>query len=477
MTQVISTFCVTLLHSLWQAALLAGFYQAFRSSSLRKSHPAEKRSALLILLVTQLLLSVATFALIFGGAPSVSNSTLGEMLLNGSSNILYNLVFCAYCLAVMYKCFFLSRQWMRFRTRTADKIKAPLDIRLFVTVRSQHLGIRRKVSIWLSGQISSPLTYGWLKPVILLPVALVNRLSQDEIETLIMHELAHISARDFSWNFLVVASDVLFFFNPFVAFLTRELKAEREKNCDMNVLQFKHSPLIYAGSLLKTARFQNSLPGFALAAVTQKSALMERIKLITAEDTPHSGKSGNPGMFAFLALIVMAVGLFGVSYLKPSEKTVVANLKSSYAPNEVFSFVKEAGIAEKTPVIPANNPVLNKTHTPETCKPAKQKSPSESNNLPPTPVFVKADEPTFLNNNFFTMPVTSKELIEKDVEITEENPQTGEVTTTGVRMTWTDSGWVAEPLWQTKLKKDEKQGETTKDSQGKNVLVPFHEVQ
>ncbi|RYG38352.1 MAG: hypothetical protein EOO01_29730 [Chitinophagaceae bacterium] len=93
----------------------------------------------------------------------------------------------------------------------------------------------------------------------------------------------------------------------------------------------------------------------------------------------------------------------------------------------------------------------------------------------PSPVYVKADEQTILDNKYFTIPVSGKELIEKEVEITEEDPQTGVITTTGVRMTWTDSGWVAEPMWQTRLKKDE--AGLKVDSTGFEGPVPFYELQ
>ena len=52
MNQVIETFCLTLIHSVWQSALLYIIYQAFRKSVLKYGQPVEKRNLLLVLLTS-----------------------------------------------------------------------------------------------------------------------------------------------------------------------------------------------------------------------------------------------------------------------------------------------------------------------------------------------------------------------------------------------------------------------------------------
>ncbi|RYG38353.1 MAG: M56 family metallopeptidase, partial [Chitinophagaceae bacterium] len=262
------------------------------------------------------------------------------------STLLTTASFIVYALVVIFKSASLLNQWYRFKLMASDRESAPTELRLFVDVRRREIGINGKISVWLSRNITTPLTYGWLKPVILLPVALVNQLSQEEVETLILHELAHISSKDYLLNFLVIISETLFFFNPFILLLAREIKKEREINCDSQVIQFKYSPLLYAGTLLKAARFQQDAPSLSLSAVSDKSSLMERIKLITAEGKLPS-KRINPGAYAFLALMLVVAGLFIASSLKTQQPAATAGLRESYAPNEVFSFVKEAYMDEK----------------------------------------------------------------------------------------------------------------------------------
>ena len=62
---------------------------------------------------------------------------------------------------------------------------------------SELFSLRKKVKIYLSGKIICPLTTGFLKPVILIPVAAVNQLTTEQMEAVILHELAHIKRADY----------------------------------------------------------------------------------------------------------------------------------------------------------------------------------------------------------------------------------------------------------------------------------------
>ncbi|RYG41807.1 MAG: M56 family metallopeptidase, partial [Chitinophagaceae bacterium] len=430
MNTVIEIFYSTLLHSVWQSCLLYIIYQAFRKSILKQGHPFERRNFLMVLLMSQLLMSVTTFLLLTFGKTSHEASWLYESVARLSGYvILMNAAFGAYVLVVIYKMISISNQWLQFKIRATHREKAPAEMRLFVNVRSSEMGIKKQVGIWLSRTINTPLTYGWLKPVILLPVALVNQLSQNEVETLILHELAHISSKDYLLNFLVVISEILFFFNPFLLLLTREIKTEREKNCDLQVIQFMYSPLLYAGTLLKAARFQQAAPRLSLAAVSDKSSLMERIKAITGESNLPRRK-GNPGSYAFLVLVLLVVGLFTISSLKTQKDLSSAVAGESYAPNEVFSFVKEASIDERKEKTLEVVPVNKMTAGQKPAAASEKQFPAQEQKSNQEPAFATAEEGTILDNKYFTIPVAAKALIQKEMEITEEDPQTGIITTT-----------------------------------------------
>jgi len=76
--------------------------------------------------------------------------------------------------------------------------------------------ISRKVKIGTSSSIETPISLGWIEPIILLPIAIVNQLSVKEIESIILHEWAHILRNDYLINLMTSFVQVVLFFNPYV---------------------------------------------------------------------------------------------------------------------------------------------------------------------------------------------------------------------------------------------------------------------
>ena len=73
----------------------------------------------------------------------------------------------------------------------------------------------KKLKIGFSTTIDTPISFGWIEPIILLPIALVNQLSVKEIESVILHEWAHILSNDYLINLITSLVQVILFFNPF----------------------------------------------------------------------------------------------------------------------------------------------------------------------------------------------------------------------------------------------------------------------
>src|SRR6478735_10826678 len=118
----------------------------------------------------------------------------------------------------------LIRQYRLTRKLSIDGLqKIHPELRLFTQQHSKQLNISRKIQIWLSANIDSPLTIGFWKPMILLPLAAVNKLSIEQSEAIILHELNHIRRNDYLVNLLVAFSTVVLFFNPFARSLARIL--------------------------------------------------------------------------------------------------------------------------------------------------------------------------------------------------------------------------------------------------------------
>lgn len=158
---------------------------------------------------------------------------------------------------------------------------AGLKLENKITEWTSAMGIRQQVNIFLSERINIPATIGFLKPVILLPVATVNRLSMEQVESVILHELAHIRRMDYVWNIAGAVIETILFFNPFVYLLTGVQKKERELCCDDFVLGFSRDPHNYASALLELEKSRIAGKAqLALASNGQEGQLLTRVKRI-----------------------------------------------------------------------------------------------------------------------------------------------------------------------------------------------------
>ncbi len=185
---------------------------------------------------------------------------------------------------------------------------------------ARQIGIIKNVNIYLSRYISVPATLNFFKPVILLPLAAFNHLSPAQVESIILHELAHIKRNDYLINIVASVIETVLFFNPFVHLLGKSLKKEREHCCDDFVLQHRFDPHSYASALLSLEQLRMGIQPLAIAATGKNSRqLLGRIKRIMNVSTTHF----NYGQ-KLLALILMAFIMISVAWLSPSSRSNAA---------------------------------------------------------------------------------------------------------------------------------------------------------
>ncbi|GAB3423140.1 M56 family metallopeptidase [Niabella aquatica] len=183
--------------------------------------------------------------------------------------------------------------------------KVPGHLKIFLLNASQYLNIKRKVKIFTSSFIQSPLTIGFLKPVILLPVALINQLSVREAEAVILHELAHIKRNDYLQNMITQFILTVLYFNPFAKALAKMQGLEREKSADKWVLQFEYNHCIYADMLLLLAKQNIHNTGSLVIPVSGKStSLLERVEYLFG-----AGKRRFPSLksIVFSCILILTV--------------------------------------------------------------------------------------------------------------------------------------------------------------------------
>lgn len=180
----------------------------------------------------------------------------------------------------------------------------------------EQLGITRRIKIFMSAKVQVPILVGALKPVILLPLALTAQLTTQQLETILIHELAHLKRHDYIINILQTIIETILFFNPFIWLLSSICRKEREQACDDIVLQHTAMPISYASALAIIAAGQTKHPIAAMAASGKETYLLNRIKRIMETKRVHTG----PGRLAAITLIIV-IAACAVAWIPPTHKT------------------------------------------------------------------------------------------------------------------------------------------------------------
>jgi beta-lactamase regulating signal transducer with metallopeptidase domain len=143
--------------------------------------------------------------------------------------------------------------------------------------------LSKSIKIMQSGLVQIPLVIGHFKPIILIPLGMISAIRPQEIEMIILHELAHIKRLDFLVNLLQHFLEVIFFFNPALIWLSTLISKEREKCCDEMVLQHSGSKQNYIRALLSFQEFHNATNRYAMA-FAKESNLIGRVKRIAFQE-------------------------------------------------------------------------------------------------------------------------------------------------------------------------------------------------
>lgn len=193
----------------------------------------------------------------------------------------------------------------RLMIRNAGLIKErSLDEKL--ATHAKKLGIKRSVRLLRSPKALVPMTCGWFRPSILLPVE-ASSWPEKRIDIVLLHELAHIKRGDFFLSFLTRMASILHWFNPLMWIAIKRLAIEREHASDDYVLATGTKPTEYASHLLDIARKAALSRWFSPVGITitKKSNLEERIMSILDNKRP----SGQIKLSTVLLTGFLALGL------------------------------------------------------------------------------------------------------------------------------------------------------------------------
>lgn len=166
--------------------------------------------------------------------------------------------------------------------RSLRKSASPIvdfQIQKIAFTLAEKMGIKGEIQLKISSIGQSPLTFGALKPIILLPAGLIFQLSPLQLEAIIAHELAHVKRNDYLVNLLFSTLEVVFFFHPCYWWITNTVKELRENAADDLVLKAGIEPKNLATGLAEVINFaKQNPPELALAAGKRRNPTLQRIK-------------------------------------------------------------------------------------------------------------------------------------------------------------------------------------------------------
>lgn len=290
MDAFLDTLLSRLAHASVQALLLAAIVYA--ACRLVPSLSAAARSTLWWLLGVQLVVGLACPAvlgvpLLPAAAPTelMSGPVLGDANGTGVASLApqagwtfswtYALLG-LWLVAVLAQCAVAARRWQRLKG-VVDRALSHDDGRVetLCARRARELGLRRSPRLAVSDEVDSPQVIGLWRPTILLPME--DRLSDDELDMALMHELAHVRRGDLVLGWIPAMARTLFFFHPLVHFAVREYALCREAACDaLVVARGRQAPKTYGRLLLRLGvapHPHHALPGASPTFLTLKRRL------------------------------------------------------------------------------------------------------------------------------------------------------------------------------------------------------------
>jgi beta-lactamase regulating signal transducer with metallopeptidase domain len=114
---------------------------------------------------------------------------------------------------------------------------------------ARRLGLHAEVRVVESTFVDAPSAVGWVRPVILLPIAAFAGLTPSQVEGILAHELIHIRRHDYLVNLAQTVAETLLFFHPGVWWVSRQIRVEREHCCDDVGVQICGDAVNYAAAL------------------------------------------------------------------------------------------------------------------------------------------------------------------------------------------------------------------------------------
>ncbi len=180
-----------------------------------------------------------------------------------------------------------------------------------------RMGMSHPVRLLVSALVQVPTVVGWIHPVVLMPIGALTGLPPEQVEALLIHELAHVRRHDYLVNIFQGVAEALLFYHPAVWWVSGHIRAEREMCCDDIAVSVSGDALTYARALAELESFRPAhLQAPANVAIgADGGSLANRIGRLLGQPRPDGRSSSGAGalmsaVFIAAAACVVFVVLF-----------------------------------------------------------------------------------------------------------------------------------------------------------------------
>jgi uncharacterized protein (TIGR03435 family) len=242
-------------------------------------------------------------------AEPVIRMTRGAATAAGQSGGIFPLIVAVWAAGVLFLTLRLALGMLRIRRlHVASLVAPPSRWHANAERVAARLRITRSIYVIDSTSVDTPTVIGWLRPVVLLPVAAFASLSPDQVQAILAHELAHIRRHDFAVNLLQTLAETLLFYHPAIWWISNRIRIEREHCCDDIAVGVCGDAVSYAEALAELA---SAAPASSMLAVAATGgSLLDRVRRLLRTDTAVAGpRRKTPIVLGATILLIVIVGM------------------------------------------------------------------------------------------------------------------------------------------------------------------------
>jgi TonB-dependent SusC/RagA subfamily outer membrane receptor len=207
------------------------------------------------------------------------------------------------------------------KLRTTGLGSVPAEWELKMEEWGAKLGIKKLPSFHTSLLVTSPIAFGYIKPMILFPLGMFTSMPVQHLDAMLMHELIHVKNADYITNLFLSVMEILLFFNPTVWWLSAVIRAEMEHRCDDMAVAMTGNKTNYAYALVAMQEnkiFQKT--ELALGMAKSNSQLTQRVNRLFGSNDGKTISYGRP----LISFVVLLASVLLLAFSSPEETIVAA---------------------------------------------------------------------------------------------------------------------------------------------------------